>query len=99
MNVLKHLAVITAAALLPAFAFAQGATPPAGSGTTSAAKAQKREARFVAADKNGDGALTKAEAEAAGLKRLTKNFDAIDTNKDGKVTRAELAAFRAAHKG
>ena len=99
MNVLKHLAVITAAALLPAFAFAQGATPPASSGGISAAKAQKREARFVAADKNGDGALTKAEADAAGLKRLSENFAAIDTNKDGKVTRAELAAYRAARKG
>jgi Ca2+-binding EF-hand superfamily protein len=89
--------LISAAALIPAFAFAQGATAPAGT-TTPSAKAQKLEARFVAADKNGDGALTRAEVDAAGMKRVSKNFDAIDANKDGKVTRAELAAFRAAHK-
>lgn len=99
MNVLKPLAVAGTALLISAFAFAQGTAPSTGGNSLSAAKAQKREARFAAADKNGDGALTKAEAEAAGMTRLSQNFDAVDTNKDGKVTRAELAAFRAAHKG
>jgi Ca2+-binding EF-hand superfamily protein len=56
------------------------------------------EQRFKAADKDGDGALTKAEAEAGKMERLVKNFDQLDTNKDGKVTRAELQAAMGKHK-
>lgn len=47
---------------------------------------------FKAADKDGDDALTKAEAEAAGMGRIVRHFDRIDGNKDGKVTRDELRA-------
>jgi Ca2+-binding EF-hand superfamily protein len=50
------------------------------------------EERFKAADKNGDGALTKAEAEAGKLQYIAQHFDKIDANKDGKVTREELRA-------
>ena len=82
--------------MAPAFALAQGAaTAPA----KTDAKEQKRGERFKAADKNGDGAISKAEADAAGMKRLSQNFAAIDTNKDGKVTREEMKAYRVAHKG
>ncbi|OHB26198.1 MAG: hypothetical protein A2790_19710 [Phenylobacterium sp. RIFCSPHIGHO2_01_FULL_69_31] len=45
-------------------------------------------------DKNGDGAVDKAEWTAAG--RPAERFDAIDANKDGKVTAAELDAAMAA---
>lgn len=45
-------------------------------------------------DKNGDGAVDKAEWTAAG--RPAERFDAVDTNKDGKVTAAELDAAMAA---
>ena len=55
--------------------------------------------RFKKADTNGDGALSKAEADAAGMKRLSANFDKIDTNKDGKITREEMKAAREARKG
>lgn len=41
-------------------------------------------------DKNGDGAVDKAEWTAAG--RPAERFDAVDANKDGKVTVAELEA-------
>ena len=50
------------------------------------------EKNFKAADKNGDGALTKEEA--AKMKGVTDNFDAMDSNKDGKVTLAEHDAWQ-----
>jgi len=45
-------------------------------------------------DKNGDGAVDKAEWVAAG--RPAERFDAVDANKDGKVTAAELETAMAA---
>ena len=55
---------------------------------------QRAQERFRQADKNGDGALSKAEAEA-GMPRLAKDFAAIDANKDGKITPEELRAYGA----
>ena len=64
---------------------------------------QEFEAKFKAADKDGDGALSKQEAETGKLERIVKHFDAIDANKDAKVTMDELHAARKAmhkhHKG
>lgn len=45
-------------------------------------------------DKDGDGAVSKAEWTAAG--RPAERFDAVDANKDGKVTAAELDAAMSA---
>jgi Ca2+-binding EF-hand superfamily protein len=56
------------------------------------------QAKFKAADKDGDGALTKAEAESGNMPQIAKNFDAIDANKDGKVTQDELRAFMMKHR-
>jgi Ca2+-binding EF-hand superfamily protein len=44
------------------------------------------------ADTDGDGALSKAEAEAAKMPRLVRDFDKLDKNKDGKLTADEMAA-------
>ena len=44
--------------------------------------------RLKAADTNGDGMISRAEAQA--LPRLAERFDAIDANGDGQVTRDEL---------
>ncbi len=52
--------------------------------------------RFKKADTDGDGALSKAEAEKS-MPRLARDFDAIDANKDGKVTQDELRSFMVAH--
>lgn len=52
------------------------------------------DAKFKAADKNGDGALTKQEAETGKMGMIAKRFDQIDANHDGKVTPEELGAAR-----
>ncbi|MEW6313098.1 MAG: EF-hand domain-containing protein [Pseudomonadota bacterium] len=48
-------------------------------------------ANFKQADKNGDGMLSKEEAQA--MPRVAQNFDAIDANKDGQATHDEIRAF------
>lgn len=47
--------------------------------------------RFKAADSNKDGALSRAEWDAA--QRANDPFTRMDSNKDGKVTEAEMQAF------
>jgi Ca2+-binding EF-hand superfamily protein len=49
--------------------------------------------QFNAADKDGDRALTKSEAQAADMQRVVDNFDQLDVNQDGKVTRSEMRAL------
>jgi hypothetical protein len=53
--------------------------------------------RIRAADTNGDGFISKAEAAA--LPHLAARFDRIDANHDGQVSFDELRAFHAAHRG
>lgn len=53
----------------------------------------KFDAQFSSADKDGDGALSKAEAQNAGMGRVVENFDRLDANKDGKLTRDEIRAM------
>ncbi|MBL8511007.1 MAG: EF-hand domain-containing protein [Betaproteobacteria bacterium] len=53
------------------------------------------ESRLKAADKNGDGKISREEAAA--LPRIAKKFDQIDTNKDGFVTLEEIKASMAQH--
>jgi Ca2+-binding EF-hand superfamily protein len=53
----------------------------------------KAAARFKAADKNGDGFLSKDEAAANPM--LARHFDALDTNKDGMLSPEEIES--AAH--
>ena len=58
-------------------------------------RAHKMHERMKAADKDGDGKISRAEAAA--LPRIAKHFDEIDTNKDGFLTKEELQAYRAKH--
>jgi Ca2+-binding EF-hand superfamily protein len=48
-------------------------------------------ARFKKLDTNGDGKISRAEAQA-GSPRLAARFDDIDTNKDGFITPDEMKA-------
>jgi Ca2+-binding EF-hand superfamily protein len=81
---------------LPAGAAGNTSPPPHHDGGMGYKTPEQRQAamkeRFAKADTNKDGALSKAEAQAAGMHRIVDNFDAIDTNKDGKITPEELRA-------
>ncbi|NEX64287.1 EF-hand domain-containing protein [Noviherbaspirillum galbum] len=71
----------------------QATRPAQGSPARASKRLAKFEEQFSAADTDHDGALTREEAEAAGLKRIVDNFDRLDANKDGKVTREEIRAL------
>lgn len=79
--------VLLSASIGVSAAFAQ--TPPEPS---MADRAHKMHERMKAADKDGDGKISRAEA--ATMPRLAKHFDAIDTNKDGFITQEERKAYR-----
>ncbi len=51
------------------------------------------------ADTDGDGRVSRAEAEAAGSKRSTDWFDKLDLNKDGYVTQDETRQAKEARRG
>ena len=53
---------------------------------------QRAEEWFKKVDTDGDGTISRAEAEA-NAPRLAKHFDEIDTDHDGTITPAELKAF------
>lgn len=55
----------------------------------------RQEERFKKADANGDGRLTREEAQK-GVPAIARNFESIDANKDGVVTLEELRAARKA---
>lgn len=57
----------------------------------------KFELYFARADSDGDGALSRAEAER-GLPRVAKKFERIDRDGDGRVTREEMRAWLAARR-
>ncbi|MCY7389651.1 MAG: EF-hand domain-containing protein [Burkholderiales bacterium] len=78
--------VLLTAGIGASAAFAQ--TPPE---PQKGDRAQKMHERLKAADKDGDGKISRAEAAA--LPRIAKHFDEIDTNKDGFITKEERKAF------
>lgn len=77
--------------LITPVCFAQpgaGGPPQAGAGGMP-----DNETIFANNDANGDGVITQAEAEAAGLP-LGQNWAAFDLDSDGKVTAEELDTMR-----
>ena len=53
----------------------------------------KAEQRWKNADKDGDGALTREEAQAS-MPGLAERFDKFDSNGDGKIARDEMHNVR-----
>jgi Ca2+-binding EF-hand superfamily protein len=78
-------------ALLAHFGVALAQTPPPPK--ADGGRHEHMRASWQQADLDKDGQLTKAEAQAAGMKHLSDNFDAIDANKDGKVSEAEVTTW------
>ena len=97
--------MLTAAAVFSLTASAWAQQPPASGSNPDPQRAEQMRAKhqqrmqehFRRADKDGDGTLSKAEAEAA-MPRLAKDFDAIDANKDGKITQDEIKAHLGTHR-
>ncbi|MCA3239515.1 MAG: hypothetical protein ACK5YJ_02715 [Curvibacter sp.] len=89
-----QLMAITLAAVCSTSAWAADPAPANAGGS----KRQEAAQRIKGADTDKDGAISKAEAEAAKMQHLTTNFDKLDSNKDGKVNREEMRAARKAHK-
>lgn len=65
---------------------------PAQDGQRAARFEQKFAERFKAADTDGNGQLSKAEAEA-GMPRLAKRFDEIDSAKTGQISPDQAKAW------
>ena len=59
---------------------------------TGADRAEAVREHLAAADRNGDGYIDRAEADA-GLPRIAKHFDQLDADGDGRLSRAELKSL------
>ena len=81
----------TALVFATGIAFAQDAGTERGA--RHAEQQARAQARFAAADKDGNGRIDRTEAQAVG-ERMAKHFDRMDANKDGGIDRAEMAAVR-----
>lgn len=57
--------------------------------SVGSAFANDKETHFKEIDSNGDGKISAAEFDAAGMKKFTE----ADANKDGSLTKGELAGF------
>ncbi|MFP4156405.1 MAG: EF-hand domain-containing protein [Opitutales bacterium] len=57
-------------------------------------KTKPDKAKIHQADTDGNRALSRDEAAAAGMNRLLEHFDRIDSDGDGQITRAEMKAAR-----
>jgi hypothetical protein len=55
----------------------------------------KLRARFDAADTTGQGHITRAQAEAAGLGYVARHFDEIDAHRHGSVSWDQVQAWLA----
>jgi EF hand len=87
---------LTATVLIVGATLAGGsALASAGEGAARGERAQKMHERIKAADKDNDGRISGAEADAS-LPRIAKRFGDIDANKDGFLTRDELRAWHRA---
>ena len=97
---IRILAIVAALTAVPAVLLAQetptqGSGTAAGAATTAAPNATQHWHRhhrdlFKKWDTNGDGQITRDEAQAAAAAMATKRFDKLDLNHDGVLTREEV---------
>ncbi len=87
----RKVLLVTAVAWVPFMVMAQQAPADGKPGGRPDPEKMRQmfEERFRKADANGDGALSRAEAEQ-GMPMLARDFDKVDTNGDGKITREEI---------
>ncbi|GGA84098.1 hypothetical protein GCM10011521_23080 [Arenimonas soli] len=94
---MRKTLLFTALALASGLVMAQQSAPAKPGVDREAARAEwraKADARFAAADKDGDGQLDRVEAQGLS-ERLASNFDRVDANADGEISRDEMAAMHA----
>jgi Ca2+-binding EF-hand superfamily protein len=99
--------LLASALVLAASAFGQSSSPPQNNGSDSTAGAaqqaprQTMKQRFMSANTNHDGHLTRSEAVA--MPMVSRHFDEIDTSHAGYVTMEEIRAWHqkmhATHQG
>ncbi len=58
----------------------------------------KMQERWKSADKDGDGALSRAEVDAADMPMMSRNFEKLDRNKDGKLSTDEMRGGMMPHR-
>ena len=95
MSAVLTLGLLSAAGLSSGIARADDtdvSNPP----SQSSQRLQRLMARFHQADANGDGKLTREEAQK-GMPRVYQHFSEIDTDSKGYVTLQQIAAYIEAH--
>ena len=91
---MKRVAAFVIAAAVASAAFSQ-TSPPDDRRQRAIAELKKR---FAAADTNGDGKLTREEANGK-MPRVFEHFDEIDKDGHGYVTIDDILAYLASHRG
>ena len=61
-------------------------------------RGEQMKERFSAADTDGDGYISRDEAEK-GLPRIAAHFDDADSNHDGKLSKDEIVAYAKSLRG
>jgi Ca2+-binding EF-hand superfamily protein len=81
------VAIISAATLYMPMSYAQMTAPSQPASAAGSSDTARYMEAFVRSDKNGDGKLSKEEAES--LPAIANRFEQIDTDKDGSISQAE----------
>jgi Ca2+-binding EF-hand superfamily protein len=57
-------------------------------------EAKENGQRLIAADTDGNRALSKDEASAAGMEKLVEHFDKVDADGDGEISKEEMRELK-----
>ena len=96
MTLFRQFTLSTGLALA-SVVFAAGAVAQAADTGRAQKMADELQKRFMAADANGDGKLTRDEAKGK-MPFVSKHFDEIDTAHAGTITLADIATFAQAQR-